>query len=169
MRLVLIVLFVPAVAGAERVAVVGDAGIWATGGSAHEVHAGADTSIEWPAGHDVVLGLAGDAQRVWYADDECYGFHGVRGDAVGFIGIDAQDPSVAWLRWIVQARAGVAWLHAAPYCSNAPPARDNLGIDLAGVVGFDLGPVRVHAIVARPTYWLPNEPLEVTVGVGAAW
>ncbi|MGE5182608.1 MAG: hypothetical protein ACM31C_11125 [Acidobacteriota bacterium] len=166
MRLALIALFVPALARGERYAVVGDVGKWPTEMSPSEVHVGAEGSVEWPAGDLLVLGVVGDLQRVWYSDDECFGFRGFRGDAAGFVGLDAQDPSIASLRYVLQARLGLAWLHEAPTCSSAIGSRDLAGADIAGVVGFEVRGVRVQLVVARPTYGQPNEPIEVTAGVG---
>ncbi len=166
MRLVLIALFVPAVAHGERFAVIGDVGKWPTEMSPSETHVGAEGSVEWPAGDLLVLGIAADLQRVWYSDDECFGFRGFRGEALGFVDLDAQDPSLASLRYVLQARLGLAWLHEAPTCSIATGSRDLLGLDIAGVAGLEVRGVRVQLVVAQPTYGNPNEPIEVTAGVG---
>ncbi len=166
MRLAFVIALAPALASAEPIAVVADVGKWPTEMSPTEVHVGAEASVEWPAGELLALGVVGDLQRVWYSDDECFGFRGFRGDAAGFIGLDARDPNIASLRWILQARFGLAWLHEAPTCSIATGSRDLLGLDIAGVAGLEVRGVRVQLVVARPTYGAPNEPIEVTAGVG---
>src|SRR5215467_14026705 len=92
----LALVLVPAVAYAEpRLVGTGDVGTWAQ--SQHEQHLGAEGDIEQAVSKHVWFGGGLDVQRVWYTDDECFGFHGWRGGAYATATLDLGDESAVHL------------------------------------------------------------------------
>ena len=158
-------------AGAERtrVATLATGGFWITGHGYGEKQLGADIAVERDLGDIYRVGVGTEVDEYKITDDECYGSTGQFADA--FVTGGLREPTASTVHFFIAARLGIRGARMVPSCYPQASIRYDAFTFGAIIAGVDVGNGHTQARVQLSLRHssVPNAPVEIELGLGAAF
>jgi hypothetical protein len=171
-----VVVAIAIVALAERadaepihVAALAIGGFWLTGHGYGEKQLGAEVAVERDLGDIYRVGVGTEIVQFKINDDECYGSTGQFTDAFASGGL--REPIANTVHLFIAARLGIRGARMVPSCFPQAPIRYDAFTFGAIATGVDVGNshTRARVQISLRHSSVPNAPVEIELGLGAAF
>jgi len=144
-------------------------GFWITGHGYGEKQVGAEVALDRDLGDIYRVGVGTQLDEYKIDDDECFGSTGQFAGAFATGGL--REPTAKTVHLFFAARLGIRGARMVSACYPRTPIRYDAFTFGMLAAGFDVGdgPTRLRMQVSVDHSSVPNEPVEVGIGLGVSF